>query len=150
MDIEWLLTETCSTIDSFSQLLEQETAAAKALDLDQVKPICDRKTELGRRLDQLLTVLRQNKQALAALTDEQPDLKDLLVEKWNHFTELTVDNMKALKQAEDKTRRVLDLVVNITRQQQQQQAVAGYGRPNRHGVMSKTPSSLSVAVNTCL
>jgi hypothetical protein len=147
MDATTAVIETCETMESYTALMERETEAARAMRLEEVTRLGDTKTALGKRLDHQILVLRHNKAVIAQL---DAALRQRLGQLWECLDAAAEANLAALKNAEAATRRVIDIVVDVTKQKQQQQAISGYGRPGARYPTGRAPQSLSVAVNTTL
>jgi hypothetical protein len=147
MDATTAVIETCETMESYTALMERETEAASAMRLEEVTRLGDAKTALGKKLDHQILVLRHNKAVIAQLDAE---LRQRLGSLWEHLNVAAEANMTALKRAEAATRRVIDIVVDVTKQQRQQHAIVGYGRPSARYPTGRAPQSMSVAVNTML
>jgi hypothetical protein len=147
MDATTAVIQTCETMESYTALMERETEAASAMRLEEVTRLGDAKTALGKKLDHQILVLRHNKAVIAQLAAE---LRQRLGRLWEHLSVAAEANMTALKRAEAATRRVIDIVVDVTKQKQQQHAITGYGRPSTRYPTGRAPQSMSVAVNTML
>ena len=147
MDATTAVIQTCETMESYTALMERETEAASAMRLEEVTRLGDAKTALGKKLDHQIMVLRHNKAVIAQLDAE---LRQRLGRLWEHLSVAAEANMTALKRAEAATRRVIDIVVDVTKQKQQQHAISGYGRPSARYPTGRAPQPLSVAVNTTL
>jgi hypothetical protein len=147
MDATTAVIETCETMESYTALMERETQAASAMRLEEVTRLGDAKTALGKKLDHQIMVLRHNKAVVAQLDAE---LRQRLGMLWERLGAAAEANMNALKRAEAATRRVIDIVVDVTKQKQQQGAISGYGRPSARYPTGRAPQSMSVAVNTVL
>jgi hypothetical protein len=147
MDATTAVIETCETMESYTALMERETQAASAMRLEEVTRLGDAKTTLGKKLDHQIMVLRHNKAVVAQLDAE---LRQRLGMLWERLGAAAEANMNALKRAEAATRRVIDIVVDVTKQKQQQGAISGYGRPSARYPTGRAPQSMSVAVNTVL
>jgi hypothetical protein len=147
MDATTAVIQTCETMESYTALMERETEAASAMRLEEVTRLGDAKTALGKKLDHQILVLRHNKAVIAQLDAE---LRQRLGRLWEHLNVAAEANMTALKRAEAATRRVIDIVVDVTKQKQQQGAISGYGRPSARYPTGRAPQSMSVAVNTTL
>jgi hypothetical protein len=147
MDATTAVIQTCETMESYTALMERETEAASAMRLEEVTRLGDAKTALGKKLDHQILVLRHNKAVIAQLDAE---LRQRLGRLWEHLNVAAEANMTALKRAEAATRRVIDIVVDVTKQKQQQHAIVGYGRPSARYPTGRAPQSMSVAVNTTL
>ena len=126
MDATTAVIETCETMEKYTALMERETEAAGAMRLEDVTRIGDAKTALGKKLDHQIMVLRHNKAVIAQLDAE---LRQRLGRLWERLDAAAEANLTALKRAEAATRRVIDIVVDVTKQKQQQGAISGYGRP---------------------
>ncbi|GEO42454.1 hypothetical protein SAE02_66020 [Skermanella aerolata] len=147
MDATTAVIETCQTMEAFTALMERETEAAGAMRLEDVTRIGDAKTALGKKLDHQILVLRHNKAVIAQLPAE---LRQRLGSLWERLDAAAEANLSALKRAEAATRRVIDIVVDVTKQKQQQGAISGYGRPSARYPTGRAPQPMSVAVNTTL
>ena len=147
MDATTAVIETCETMETYIALMERETEAASAMRLEEVTRLGDTKTALGRKLDHQILVLRHNK---AVIAQQEPELRQRLGSLWEHLNGAAEANMTALKRAEAATRRVIDIVVDVTKQKQQQGAISGYGRPSARYPTGRPPQPMSVAVNTTL
>ena len=147
MDATTAVIETCETMESYTALMERETQAASAMRLEEVTRLGDAKTALGKKLDHQIMVLRHNKAVVAQLDAE---LRQRLGMLWERLDAAAEANMNALKRAEAATRRVIDIVVDVTKHKQQQGAISGYGRPSARYPTGRAPQSMSVAVNTIL
>jgi hypothetical protein len=147
MDATTAVIETCETMESYTELMERETEAASAMRLEEVTRLGETKTVLGKKLDHQIMVLRHNKAVIAQLDAE---LRQRLGRLWERLSVAAEANMAALKRAEAATRRVIDIVVDVTKQKQQQGAISGYGRPSARYPTGRAPQSMSVAVNTTL
>jgi hypothetical protein len=147
MDANTAVIETCQTMEAFTALMERETEAAGAMRLEDVTRIGDAKTALGKKLDHQILVLRHNKAVIAQLPAE---LRQRLGSLWERLDAAAEANLSALKRAEAATRRVIDIVVDVTKQKQQQGAISGYGRPSARYPTGRAPQPMSVAVNTTL
>ncbi|MGF7210963.1 hypothetical protein GGE65_005575 [Skermanella aerolata] len=147
MDATTAVVETCQTMEAFTALMERETEAAGAMRLEDVTRIGDAKTALGKKLDHQILVLRHNKAVIAQLPAE---LRQRLGSLWERLDAAAEANLSALKRAEAATRRVIDIVVDVTKQKQQQGAISGYGRPSARYPTGRAPQPMSVAVNTTL
>jgi hypothetical protein len=147
MDATTAVIQTCETMESYTALMERETEAASAMRLEEVTRLGETKTALGKKLDHQIMVLRHNKAVIAQLDAE---LRQRLGHLWERLDAAAEANMTALKRAEAATRRVIDIVVDVTKQKQQQHAIVGYGRPSARYPTGRAPQSMSVAVNTTL
>jgi hypothetical protein len=148
MDATTAVIQTCETMESYTALMERETEAASAMRLEEVTRLGETKTVLGKKLDHQIMVLRHNKAVIAQLDAE---LRQRLGSLWERLSVAAEANITALKRAEAATRRVIDIVVDVTKQKQQQQhAITGYGRPSARYPTGRAPQSMSVAVNTTL
>ena len=147
MDATTAVIETCETMEAFTALMERETEAAGAMRLEDVTRMGDAKTALGKKLDHQILVLRHNKAVIAQLDAE---LRQRLGGLWERLDAAAEANLSALKRAEAATRRVIDIVVDVTKQKQQQGAISGYGRPSARYPTGRAPQAMSVAVNTTL
>ena len=139
--------QTCETMEAYAALLERETEAVKASRLEEVAGLGDAKTSLAGRLDHQLKVLRHNKAVVAGV---DLALRQRLESLWNRLNAIAEANLAALKTAEEATKRVIDMVVDVTKQNRQQHSVAGYGKPSARYPTGRAPQALSVAVNTTL
>jgi hypothetical protein len=147
MDATTAVIETCETMEKYTALMERETEAAGAMRLEEITRLGDAKTVLGKKLDHQIMVLRHNKAVIAQLDAE---LRQRLGMLWERLSAAAEANMNALQRAEAATRRVIDIVVDVTKQKQQQHAIVGYGRPSARYPTGRAPQSMSVAVNTTL
>jgi hypothetical protein len=147
MDATTAVIQTCETMESYTALMERETEAASAMRLEEVTRLGETKTALGKKLDHQIMVLRHNKAVIAQLDAE---LRQRLGRLWERLSVAAEANMAALKRAEAATRRVIDIVVDVTKQKRQQGAISGYGRPSARYPTGLAPQPLSVAVNTTL
>ena len=147
MDATTAVIETCQTMEAFTALMERETEAAGAMRLEEITRLGDAKTVLGKKLDHQIMVLRHNKAVIAQLDAE---LRQRLGMLWERLNAAAEANLTALKRAEAATRRVIDIVVDVTKQKQQQGAISGYGRPSARYPTGRPPQPMSVAVNTTL
>jgi hypothetical protein len=147
MDATSAVIETCETMETYTALMERETESARAMRLEEVTRLGDTKSALGKKLDHQIMVLRHNKAVVAQL---DAALRQRLTQLWERLDAAAEANMAALKNAEAATRRVIDIVVDVTKQKQQQHAISGYGRPSARYPTGRAPQSLSVAVNTTL
>ena len=147
MDATTAVIQTCETMESYTALMERETEAARAMRLEEVTRLGEAKTALGKKLDHQIMVLRHNK---AVIAQQDAELRQRLGMLWERLDAAAEANMSALKRAEAATRRVIDIVVDVTKQKQQQHAIVGYGRPSARYPTGRAPQSMSVAVNTTL
>src|SRR4051812_43261382 len=147
MDATTAVIETCETMEKYTALMERETEAAGALRLEEITRLGDAKTVLGKKLDHQIMVLRHNKAVIAQLDAE---LRQRLGMLWERLNAAAEANLTALKRAEAATRRVIDIVVDVTKQKQQQGAISGYGRPPPRSPPARAPQSRWGAVNATL
>ena len=147
MDATTAVIETCETMEKYTALMERETEAAGAMRLEEITRLGDAKTVLGKKLDHQILVLRHNKAVIAQLDAE---LRQRLGMLWDRLNAAAEANITALKRAEAATRRVIDIVVDVTTPQRQQGAISGYGRPSARYPTGRAPQPMSVAVNTTL
>jgi len=139
--------ETCATMETYATLLKQETTAIREMRMAEVTRLGDTKEALAKKLERQLMVLRHNKAVVTALGEA---VMERLKTLWNVLNAAAEENMTALKRAEASTKRVIDLVVDVTKQQRQQSAIVGYGRPTNRYPTGRAPAALSVAYNNTL
>src|SRR3954447_22684520 len=138
MDATSAVIETCETMETYTALMERETESARAMRLEEVTRLGDTKSALGKKLDHQIMVLRHNKAVVAQL---DAALRQRLTQLWERLDAAAEANMAALKNAEAATRRVIDIVVDVTKQKQQH-AISGYGRPSARYPTGRAPQSL--------
>src|SRR3954451_17540642 len=111
MDATTAVIQTCETMETYTALMERETESARAMRLEEVTRLGDTKTALGKKLDHQIMVLRHNKEVVAKL---EAALRQRLRAPWERLDASAEANMVALKNAEAATRRVIDIVVDVT------------------------------------
>ena len=132
-------------MDEFSQLLQQETAALKAMDIKHVDALQVRKFELSRLYQQRVETLAARRGELVAV--ELP-LREHLVKKRTLFNGLLNDNARALETMRQSARRLSDRILEATRRAVGGERQTSYSAQGQH--YSAPSSMLSIRMDQTL
>lgn len=107
--------EMMVTLEDFSNLLEQESAAIRDVNIVVIKKLAETKQAMAWRYQQELRLLADRRAELAALP---PEIKARLREAWEYFDAQLADNALALEVAQYATRHVVGMIVSAVRNAQ--------------------------------
>ena len=142
--------ELMITIEEFSELLLQETAAIRAANARAVGGLLTRKQFLASHYTRQLHALSERPQGLAEL---DPDVKAMLTQSWKRFGERVSENAATLEVAQRATRQVVDIIVDAIKQVQGARVGQGYGGAygqSAEAGRSTASSFVSVSLNKVL
>jgi aminopeptidase N len=138
------------TIEQFSELLDEETAAIRAVNAKGVATLKDRKEFLALHYTRQMQALFNQRQELETL---DAGVKSMLGAAWAEFTAKRNDNIQALQVAMRATRQVVDIIVEAIREVKSahvERSYSGaYGKPSRAGA-STAMACVSIALNKVL
>lgn len=148
MDIEHAVRETLSTLEDLTGVLDAETETLRQRQVGALGPHVDRKLALSNALNEQFATLHKRRPEFTALAARRPELAAVLESTWARFTVSLEANARALRNAEIAARRVMDLVVDSARREQQ--AAAGYAQPAGYGRgpgHARSAARISIGVN---
>ena len=142
--------ELMITIEEFSELLAEETAAIRAANARAVASLLNRKQFLATHYGRQLSAISERRQGLAELDD---GVKAMLTQSWQRFQGRLADNAASLEVAQRATRQVVDIIVDAIKEAQGAHVGRGYGGAYGHSTeagRSTASSFVSIALNKVL
>jgi hypothetical protein len=142
--------ELMITIEEFSELLDEETAAIRSANAKAVASLLNRKQFLATHYSRQLQSLSERQQGLAELDES---VKLMLTKSWQNFSRRVAENAATLEVAQRATRQVVDIIVDAIKQAQGARVGHGYGGAygnTAEAGRSTASSFVSVALNKVL
>jgi hypothetical protein len=142
--------ELMITIEEFSELLAEETAAIRVANAKAVGSLLERKQFLATHYTRQLQTMCDRKEGLKEL---DPSVKAMLTKSWQKFNERVKENAATLEVAQRATRQVVDIIVQAIKETQGAQVGQGYGGAygsSAEAGRSTASSFVSVALNKVL
>lgn len=115
MQIQELVTKTTSAMDDLTDLLDEETLAISALDLDRLAAIGERKPRAVDRMEKNWRSLFTRRRELAEL---QPEAMTQFDETRAFLKSALEDNGTALKRAHGSCSRLVNIIIESARRHQ--------------------------------
>ena len=140
--------EMMVTLEDFSALLEQETAAIRAANIVIIRKLSENKQSLAWRYQ---GQLRQLAERGPELTQLPAEVKKPLRKAWEHFDTAMNDNVNSLEVAQYATRSVVNMIVSAIRDAQSMRGEST-GAYQKSGAGRSVPKSdcVSVTLNQVL
>ena len=128
-------------IDSFSQLLMQETAALRKTDFKTVDTLQAEKRHLAREYQEIVTTLAGRKAEMAQL---DVAARERLVQARTRFTLILDDNLRALEAAKNSAARLVGKILDAARRSVADDRQTNYSAKGKSQAYKTSTLSLSV------
>ncbi len=135
------LQKVMRVIDTFGQLLMQETAALRKTDFKTVDTLQAEKRNLAREYQEVVTALAGRKTEMAQL-DVQA--RERLVQARTRFTLILDDNLRALEAAKNSAARLVGKILDAARRSVADDRQTNYSSKGKSQAYKTSTLSLSV------
>ena len=139
--------EMMATLEEFSLLLELETAAVRAANVETIGKLADRKQFLSLHYQRQLKMLNDRRGDVAELPGE---IKAGMRAMWAKFETTMRANLQALEGAQKATRAVVDMIVDAIREAQGAVKEAAAYRGTGYASKPAAADCISVTYNRVL